>query len=205
MQANPRSFQGKKLGLPSSPACTRPRRDAPFVEGHSRNQSQPVVFAPVRPLRPRRPTTFESVSVSANAAHVTRKFTSRSGPRSVGTTFTARTKTFVERSSTTSATSESSTASSLFQGRLMGVLSQRSSFTSLEDESEQSPKSVGTDMSLQAESPLHLQPPQGSQLTVSYLTVLFSLLSQIFSVVDICRYWKMVIAYGIALLRLRVH
>lgn len=169
MQTNYRSLQPGKVGLPSSPACTRPRRDASFVEGHSRAQSQPN-SAPIRPLRPRRPMASESVSVSTFAAHVNPEFTSRSQPHSVGPTFVTRSKT---RESGTSATSESSTSSTSFQWRMKGALSQRSSFTSLEDELEESKESI--DDSFQINSPLFPRPRKGSQFTVLYLAILFSL------------------------------
>jgi len=163
MQTDHRSFQSaRKLGLPSSPACTRPRRDAPSIEGHSRAQSQPIVFPPVRPLRPHRHITSESVSVSTGAVHVP-KLTSRLEPRHVGSTFATRSGPLSTRQSSTS---ESSTSSTSFQGRMKGALSQRSSFTSLEDEPEESKIFIGT---LQTKSPLFLRPREGSQSAVSYL------------------------------------
>ena len=158
MQANHRSFkQPGKLGLPSSPSCTRPRRDGPFVEGHSRAQSYPLVFAPVRPLRIHKHMASESVSVSTGAAHITDEFTSRSGLR-----FAARSKRLLTRESSTSVTSESSTSSISFQEKMKGALSQRSSFTSLEDELEQPTKSIDPEKPLQTDSPLRLHPQKGS-------------------------------------------
>lgn len=155
MQTNHRSFkQPEKLGLPSSPSCTRRRRDGPFVEGHSRAQSQPLVFAPVRPLRLHKHMTSESVSVSTGAAHITEEFTSRSGLR-----FAARSKKLLTRESSTSVTSESSIS---IQERMKGALSQRSSFTSLEDELEQPTKSTDPEKPLQTDSPLRLYPRKGS-------------------------------------------
>ncbi|KAG1827353.1 uncharacterized protein BJ212DRAFT_1311724 [Suillus subaureus] len=106
MQSNRPPLQAGKLGLPSSPACTRLKRDAPFVEGHSRNQSQPISFTTTRSLRPHR------------AVHVSRVST-RSGPRTIGTTFDSRSKVPAgSRDSSTSAGSESSTSSFSFQGRM---------------------------------------------------------------------------------------
>ncbi|KAG0707807.1 hypothetical protein DFH29DRAFT_1076121 [Suillus ampliporus] len=162
MQSNRPSFQAGKLGLPSSPACTRPRRDAPLIEGHSRNQSQPIVFTPVRPLRPHRP--MASVSVPAAAAHLTRASTSHSRSRAIATNFGPRSQTpAVNRESSTSAGSESSASSTSFLGRMNGAQSQLSSSTSLEDYFEQQEKYTGPDKSLQADPTLRLDPHEGSQ------------------------------------------
>jgi hypothetical protein len=166
MQSNRPSLQTgqPRVGLPSSPACTRLKRDAPFVEGHSRNKSQPIVFTPTRPLRPHRP----SVSAPTSAVHVAR-VSIRSGPRAIGVTLGSRTKAPAgSRESSTSAGSESSASSFSFQGRMN---SQVSSSTSLEDYFEPPKKSSGPDKLLQTDPDQH----EGSQFTVSYLTVLFML------------------------------
>ncbi|KAG1756826.1 uncharacterized protein EDB91DRAFT_1213657 [Suillus paluster] len=159
VQPNRPSFQAGKLGLPSSPACTRPRRDAPFVEGHSRNQSQPIAFTPTRPLRPHRP--MASVSVPAGAAHVTRVSTFRSGSRTTGTNAGSPSQTpAVNRESITSAGSDSSASSTTFHERMSGAQSQFSSSTSLEDYFEQQKKSTSFDKSLQADPTLPREGPQ---------------------------------------------
>jgi hypothetical protein len=166
MQSNRPSLQTgqHRIGLPSSPACTRLKRDVPFVEGHSRNQSQPIAFTATRPLRPRRP----SVSAPASAVHVARVST-RSGPRATGTTFDLRSKAPAgSRESSTSAGSESSASSFSFQGRMNGQLS---SSTSLEDYFEPPKKYPGPDKSLATDSDQR----EGSQFTVSCLTPLFIL------------------------------
>ncbi|KAG2157062.1 hypothetical protein DEU56DRAFT_874688 [Suillus clintonianus] len=161
MQSNRPTVQAGKFGLPSSPACTRPRRDAPFVEGHSRNQSQPIAFNTTRPLRPRRP--MASVSVPASAVHVTRAFT-RPGPHTIGTTFDFRSQTPAgNRESSTSAGSESSASSFSFQGRMKGAHSQFSSSTSLEDFLDPSNKSTGPDKTLQTDPNLCLDPHEDPQ------------------------------------------
>jgi hypothetical protein len=158
MQSNRPALQAGKLGLPSSPACTRLRRDAPFVEGHSRNQSQPIAFTTTPSLRPYRPAP-------ASAVHAARAST-RSGSRAVGTTFDSRSKMPTgSRDSSTSAGSESSTLSFSFQGRMN---SQLSSSTSLEDYFEPPKNSTGP---LKTDSDQH----EGLCFTISYLTVLFIL------------------------------
>lgn len=161
MQSNRPSLQAGKLGLPSSPACTRPRRDAPFVEGHSRNQSQPIALTATRPLRPHRP--MASVSVPASAVPVTRVST-RSGARTIGTTFGSRSKTPAgNRESSTSAGSESSASSFSFQGRMN---SQFSSSTSLEDSFEPPKKPTGPDKSLKTDLDPHEAPQHGRYLSI---------------------------------------
>lgn len=155
MQSNRPSLRAGKLGLPSSPTCTL-RRDAPFVEGHSRNQSQPISFTATRPLRPRRP----SVLAPASAVHVARVST-RFGP---GTTFESRSKTPAgSRESNTSAGSESSASSFSFRGRMN---SQLSSSTSLEDYFEPPKKSTEPDISLKTDSDQHEGPQHGRYFSI---------------------------------------
>ncbi|KAG2750084.1 hypothetical protein P692DRAFT_20847750 [Suillus brevipes Sb2] len=161
MQSNRPSLQTgqPRVGLPSSPACTRLKRDAPFVEGHSRNKSQPIVFTPTRPLRPHRP----SVSAPTSAVHVARVST-RSGPRAIGVTLGSRTKAPAgSRESSTSAGSESSASSFSFQGRMN---SQVSSSTSLEDYFEPPKKSSGPDKSLQTDPDQHEDAQRGRYLLI---------------------------------------
>ncbi|KAG1890954.1 hypothetical protein F4604DRAFT_1949293 [Suillus subluteus] len=151
MQSNRPSLQAGKLGLPSSPACTRLKRDGPFVEGHSRNQSQPIPFTTTRSLRPHRPAP-------SSAVHVPRVST-RSGPRTIGPTFDSHSKMSASsRDSSTSAGSESSASSFSFQGRMN---SQLSSSTSLEDYSEPPKKSHGPDKSIKTDSDRHEDPQHG--------------------------------------------
>lgn len=139
MQSNRPSLQAGKLGLPSSPACTRLRRDAPFVEGHSRNQSQPIVSNATRSLRSHGP------SVSAPAQVSTR--------RAVGAALGSRSNTRAgSRESSTSAGSESSASSFSFRDRMN---SQLSSSTSLEDHLEPPTKSTGPDKSLKTDTDQH--------------------------------------------------
>ncbi|KAG1772637.1 hypothetical protein EDD22DRAFT_859479 [Suillus occidentalis] len=163
MQSNRPSLQTgqPRIGLPSSPACTRLKRDAPFVEGHSRNKSQPIVFTPTRPLRPHRP----SVSAPTSAVHVARVST-RSGPRAIGVALGSRSKAPAgSRESSTSAGSESSASSFSLRGRMN---SQVSSSTSLEDYFEPLKKSFGPDKSLQTDSDpdQHEDPQRGRHLLI---------------------------------------
>lgn len=153
MQSNRPALQAGKLGLPSSPACTRLRRDAPFVEGHSRNQSQPIAFTTTPSLRPYRPAP-------ASAVHAARAST-RSGSRAIGTTFDSRSKMPTgSRDSSTSAGSESSTLSFSFQGRMN---SQLSSSTSLEDYFEPPKNSTGP---LKTDSDQHEDPQHGRYFSI---------------------------------------
>lgn len=156
MQSNRPSFQAGKLGLPSSPACTRVKRDAPFVEGHSRNQSQPIASTTTRSLRLYKPAP-------ASAVHVP-QISTRSGPRAIGPTFDSRSKMpESSRDSSTSAGSESSASSFSFQGRMNGQLS---SSTSLEDYFEPPKKSSGPDKSIKTDSDRHEDLQHGGYFSI---------------------------------------
>lgn len=159
MQSNRPPLQAGKLGLPSSPASTRLKRDAPFVECHSRNQSQPIAFTTTRPLRPHRP----SVSGPASAVLVAR-VSARSGPRAMGTTIGSRSQTPAgSRDSSTSAGSESSASSLSFQGRINSRLS---SSTSLDEHFESPKKSTGPVISLKTDSDQHEDLQHGRYLSI---------------------------------------
>ncbi|KAG2050737.1 hypothetical protein BDR06DRAFT_634115 [Suillus hirtellus] len=150
MQSNRPSLQAGKLGLPSSPACTRLRRDAPFVEGHSRNQSQPIVSNATRSLRSHGP------SVSAPAQVSTR--------RAVGAALGSRSNMRAgSRESSTSAGSESSASPFSFRDRMN---SQLSSSTSLEDHLEPPTKSTGPDNTLKTDTNQHEDPEHGRYFSI---------------------------------------
>ncbi|KAG2150625.1 uncharacterized protein EDB93DRAFT_325841 [Suillus bovinus] len=155
MQSNRPSLHAGKLGLPSSPACTRLKRDGPFAEGHSRNQSQPIAFTVTRPLRLRGP----SVSVPTSDIHVAQVST-RPGTRAMGTTFSSRSKPpAVSRESSTSASSKSSASSFSFRERMN---SQSSSSTSLEDYFKPPTKSTGPDKPSKTVLDQHEDPKHGT-------------------------------------------
>ncbi|KAH7930815.1 hypothetical protein BV22DRAFT_1190923 [Leucogyrophana mollusca] len=140
MHSNYSNNRSGRIGLPSSPASTRLKRDH-FKEGHGRNPSQPIPSSSVQTLHSHR--SLASLSASSRGAPPIPPVPDiRGGPYSAGL---ARGRTHVgsweHRDSGHSSPTDStaSTAASSFLDRMRGWPSEDSSRSSLEDD----PKSQG--------------------------------------------------------------